>query len=237
MEPPAKKLKTQDESAKSKRQQTFKSEYCQQYDWIKPSTKDKFHAFCKPCNTDFSIARSGAFDITRHHEGKKHKLRLVDFKNQGTISFGSKPKNAEDEEKRKEEEFKEEVTKAELKMINMMLKHNLPFSMMSTMTDIVGSVFHDSKIAQSFASGRTKSTSIVKELASHRQKSLIDRMKAAPFTISTDGSTDQAGEKTFPIVARTVDPDTLRVSSELLALPELHGSATGEFNSFLIFCL
>ena len=106
MEPPAKKLKTQDESAKSKRQQTFKSEYCQQYDWIKPSTKDKFHAFCKPCNTDFSIARSGAFDITRHHEGKKHKLRLVDFKNQGTISFGSKPKNAEDEEKRKEEELR-----------------------------------------------------------------------------------------------------------------------------------
>ena len=227
MEPPEKKQKT----GESRRFQIFKPEYCVEYKWIKPSSKDKYHAFCKACNTDFSISRSGIFDITRHHEGKRHQQRLVEFKTQSTISFGTKrPLSLEDEaeEKRKEEELKKEVTKAELTMINMMLKHNLPFSMMSTMTDIVGTMFHDSKIAKGFASGRTKSTSIVKELASNRQHSLIERMKSAPFTISTDGSTDQAGEKTFPIVVRTVDPDTFRVSSELLSLPELHGSATGE---------
>ena len=46
-----------------------------------------------------------------------------------------------------------------------MLKHNLPFNIMTAMTEIVGEVFHDSKIAKKIACGRTKSTSIVKEMA------------------------------------------------------------------------
>eukprot|EP00745_Piridium_sociabile_P015859 TRINITY_DN23683_c0_g2_i1.p1 TRINITY_DN23683_c0_g2~~TRINITY_DN23683_c0_g2_i1.p1 ORF type:complete len:488 (+),score=133.55 TRINITY_DN23683_c0_g2_i1:473-1936(+) len=52
-------------------------------------------------------------------------------------------------------------------------------------------------------------------------------MKTGPFTVSTDGSND-ADSKQFPLVIRTVNTVTGLVMSELLGVPVLNGSATGE---------
>ena len=52
-------------------------------------------------------------------------------------------------------------------------------------------------------------------------------MKNGPFTISTDGSQD-AQEKLFPLVVRTVDQETGQVHSELLSVPALSDRATSE---------
>ncbi|GFR89043.1 CAI-1 autoinducer sensor kinase/phosphatase CqsS [Elysia marginata] len=51
-------------------------------------------------------------------------------------------------------------------------------------------------------------------------------MRSGPFTLSTDGSNDQDGVKIFPMVVRTVHPETNSVTSELLSLPVLRESAT-----------
>ena len=48
------------------------------------------------------------------------------------------------------------------------------------------------------------------------------------FSISTDGSNDRKAEKPFPIVVRTVHPETFKVRSEVLAVPTVEGSASGE---------
>lgn len=67
------------------------------------------------------------------------------------------------------------------------------------------------------------------------QETLANRMRSGPFTLSTDGSND-AGSKQFPIVIRTLNPDTKLVTSEVLSVPVCYGSATGlpDFMSVLL---
>ena len=55
---------------------------------------------------------------------------------------------------------------------------------------------------------------------------LVQRMKNGPFSLSTDGSNDQ-NAKQFPLVVRSLSEDG-KVTSELLSVPVVTGSATGE---------
>ena len=75
--------------------------------------------------------------------------------------------------------------------------------------------------------GRNKATGILLELASITQRCLSERMKSNPFSVSTDGSND-ATSKQYPIVVRTLNPDTGLVDSELLSVPVCAEAATGE---------
>lgn len=95
-------------------------------------------------------------------------------------------------------------------------------------------MFPDSKIAKDYKCARSKGTAIVKEMSAKITLSLGERMKRLPFTISTDGSNDKGGAKLFPLVVRTVDPDTMEVRSDALSVPSIQGSATGGF-SFYFF--
>ena len=61
----------------------------------------------------------------------------------------------------------------------------------------------------------------------NRQYSLTQKMKAGPFTVSTDGSNDDQS-KQFPLVIRTVDLKNGKVSSDLLCIPVCDDAATGE---------
>ena len=67
---------------------------------------------------------------------------------------------------------------------------------------------------------------ILHDLARLTQKNLADRMRSGPFTISTDGSNDDTS-KQFPLVVRTIDPESKAVNSELLSIPICNESATG----------
>ena len=49
------------------------------------------------------------------------------------------------------------------------------------------------------------------------------------FTVSTDGSND-AQDKQYPLVVRTVDPSSGLVNSELLSVPLCNNVATGKKN-------
>lgn len=53
------------------------------------------------------------------------------------------------------------MTKAEVKMAMAIVKHNAPFQMADTISPIIRECFKDSKIAQSYSSGRTKTTQII----------------------------------------------------------------------------
>lgn len=77
--------------------------------------------------------------------------------------------------------------------------------------------------------GRNKATAMIAEMATIQQKSLEERMKSGPFTISTDGSNDNIS-KQYPMVVRTIDPNSGLVNSELLSVPICTESATGELN-------
>ena len=53
---------------------------------------------------------------------------------------------------------------------------------------------------------RNKATAIVLDLARMTQQSLSERLKSAPFSISTEGSND-ATSKQYPLVVRTKNRD------------------------------
>jgi hypothetical protein len=59
------------------------------------------------------------------------------------------------------------------------------------------------------------------------QTSLCERMRNNPYTISTDGSND-SGSKQYPLVVRTLNPQTGLIDSELLSIPVCTEASTGE---------
>ena len=74
--------------------------------------------------------------------------------------------------------------------------------------------------------GRNKITVMMKELGLLRQDDLSGRLISGPYTVSTDGSTDEKS-KQYPLVVRTLCQKTGMVNSELLCIPICQGSATG----------
>ena len=68
---------------------------------------------------------------------------------------------------------------------------------------------------------------MVKKMAENFKDDLTVRMKTGPFSIATDGSND-AADKQFPILVRTLNKTTGLVQSELLAVPLCLDRGTGE---------
>ena len=60
-------------------------------------------------------------------------------------------------------------------------------------------MFPDSQIAKKYACVRTKTTAIVKEMATQGKSQILNVIKSAPFAIATDGS-NNADSKLYPIV-------------------------------------
>jgi len=73
----------------------------------------------------------------------------------------------------------------------------------------------------------TRLLAMVLDLARMTQKSLSERLKSAPFSISTDGSND-ATSKQYPLVVRTKNTETGLVNSELLSIPVCSEAAMGQ---------
>lgn len=65
-------------------------------------------------------------------------------------------------------------------------------------------MFPDSKIAKDFHSGRSKTTAVIKEMAAQQKSTLRERMRATPFTVSTDGSNDTRAKQPVDAVWRKV---------------------------------
>ena len=117
---------------------------------------------------------------------------------------------------------------AEVAMVDLVVELYLPLSTLDKINKVVKKVFKDSDIAKNFQCARSKGTSIVKEISAKATLSLGERISRQPFTVSTDGSNDAGCHKLYPLVIKSVNPDTLEVSSEILSIPICEGSSTGE---------
>jgi hypothetical protein len=56
-------------------------------------------------------------------------------------------------------------------------------------------MFPDSKIAKHHSSARTKTTAILKCMAKNTRSNIVATLKRMPFSMATDGSTDQNAVK------------------------------------------
>lgn len=226
------------DSGKCERRQVFLKSYTSKFPFIKECNSKgadvKFYARCTCCKTDIYIGSAGAGDIRRHEKSSKH---IQNFKAQTSnqprlnVFMSNRQKAMEDqtaiEKREKEEKLKEDTIRAEVMLVELIAKLNLSMNSATTLTEAFKVMFHDSQIAQNFHCGRTKATAIVKDLASKHKKLLVERMRNGPFSLSTDGSND-SNSKLYPIVVRTVNPETLKVEAEVVSLPVLEESSTGE---------
>ena len=81
--------------------------------------------------------------------------------------------------------------------------------------------------------GRSKTTAIVKEMSAMAMADLATTMREKPYSLATDGS-NEADAKQFPLVVRTFDVTDGQlgcVTTQLLALRDCEGSATGELHA------
>ena len=201
---PAKTPPQHTKPKQQRRMQVFREEYSHTYPCLFAGKKPTF-AYCKFCDSEFSVGHGGADDCRRHCEAKKHidneKTEKEKNKCQKISSFFVQaPSSSKSAEKDGDSSIR-----AEVMLVDLVTELNLPLASLDKFNKAVKIMFPDSKIAKNVQCGRSKGTAILKEVAAKTTLNLADRMAKAPFTISTDGSNDKNGAKLFPIVVRTVD--------------------------------
>ncbi len=82
-----------------------------------------------------------------------------------------------------------QVTKAEVKIANGLVQHNIPIAFSDHLSPLLRSAFPDSEFAKSYASASTKTTCIINGALAHHCKSAL-KMKSRPYSLAVDGSND-----------------------------------------------
>ena len=134
------------------------------------------YANCKVCDTDFVIAGGGVHEMKRHMETKKHKENAKSMENQLTLQSAlSRSKNS----------LEDDITAAELYFTTFISEHNIPFLAADHFTKLCKVMFPDSKVAEGFSCGRTKTTAIVEfALAPALNADVIKSCQTSPFYLT-----------------------------------------------------
>lgn len=207
-----------DISASKRRKQVFLSQYTKDFRWIEASKRNEHSARCKFCTCELDLSHGGRNDILRHEKTEKHVEYERLMKSTARLNFVNKPANVQDR-------LDAQVIRAESTIALLICELNLPLATADKFTHVFKEIFPDSRIAEKYKASRNKTNAILNNLAQDTKNKLINAMKLGPFTLSTDGSNDERS-KQFPLVIRTSDGEM--VSSELLCVPTVQGSATGE---------
>ena len=151
------------------------------------SRKGPSFVHCKVCLCDFSL---GFNDVKCHIESKKHKDFEKAMKGQSSISLCKTL-------------LEDQVTRAELYFATFIAEHNLALMTADHFPKLCKVMFPDSKIALEYASGRTKTTALVKHaLAPAVNSKVIHECQTSPFTLLCDGGNDQWDKKYFAIMVK-----------------------------------
>ena len=116
-------------------------------------------------------------------------------------------------------ELSTKVTTAEVRFAQFVAEHNLS-SVADHFTKLAKGLFPDSDIASKFASGRMKTTMIVKKALALRLDADIDRLcRTGKFSLMTDESNDQGDKKLLVILARLFDPAIGKTATRFVDIP------------------
>uniref|UniRef100_H2ZUA5 HAT C-terminal dimerisation domain-containing protein n=1 Tax=Latimeria chalumnae TaxID=7897 RepID=H2ZUA5_LATCH len=172
---------------------------------------------CTICRISVSCASGGKNDVKRHLESKNH------LSNRNVAENSQSLKNVFVTEK---EAFS--VIKAETIFANFVARYNLPFTVADHFTKMVPIMFPDSSTAKKYASGKTKTTKLIKgSLAPN----LDDDVAEKPFGLMCDESNDQGGEKDFVTLVRLYNEEEMAVKTRFLDMPKCNiGSTENLFN-------
>ena len=164
------------------------------------------------------MAHGGINDCKIHVEGPRHVRNHQSQKAQPSIGqlFRKGPE---------EEERRHKIMNAELLFVSFLIEHNIPVSAADHAGPLFRRMFPDSKIAQGYQCGRTKTTALIHHQAKEVSSDVVSKANEV-FSLSTDGSND-ASDKFFPVVLSHRENGLCRQS--LLCVPTVkEASATGE---------
>ncbi|GFN86361.1 immunoglobulin-binding protein 1-like [Plakobranchus ocellatus] len=208
-------------SKKSKRTCTFRPQYTETWPCLVQSKRDFSSARCTVCNADFSNSHGGKDDCRRHIESQKHVKIAKESTSCKPISHflaGSQHSSLD-----------EAVTRAEVIFSGFLVEHNIALAAADHAGKLFQSMFLNSEhsaadIIRKYSSARTKTTHLVREMASHESTDLVSAMKNGPFSLATNASNDKA-DKLFPVVVRMCKDGA--IVTELMSLLQLSDKATG----------
>lgn len=114
--------------------------------WLTKKSSSK--AYCKVCQCDILPHKS----ISRHGSSTKHKF-----------SYKQVAQNKKKSDMCHSSMLMSNIKRAELKLCLFLAAKNLSFSVMDTLTPLLGNIFPDSQIAKGLSLKRTKATAVIVE--------------------------------------------------------------------------
>jgi hypothetical protein len=159
-----------------------------------------------------SCSHMGIADVKRHLETNAHKSIMKVFDKQpGAKAFV-----------KTDSELYTSVIEAEVRASMFLCQHNLPLSTLDHLGPLMRSIFPDSKIAAKFRCGRTKTSAMINAIGPECLKVTVDAMKISPFSICTDGSSDNGLVKMNPMLIHVMTAEGMQ--SQLLDMGLTTGS-------------
>ena len=186
--------------------------------WVRKSKKGSDYAFCTFCAKEIKIAGGGANDLSRHSETTLHW--------RSTESVAATPNIAT--LLAANTTLATKVIKSEVLFASFVAEHNVPMNVSEHAGKLFKAMFPDSDIAKKFASGRTKTTEIIKgALSPYYTKPVIEAMRQGPFSLLMDETTDNTAEKEAVLLSIFFDDNLGRVVCRFYGLPVCN-IATGQ---------
>ena len=154
--------------------------------WIRKSKKRRDYAFCTFWAKEIKISGGGANDLSRHRETTLHRRSSEAVATTPNIATVLAATNT----------LATKVIKSEVLFASFIAEHNVPMNVSEHARKLFKAMFPDSDIAKRFASGRTKTTEIIKgALSPYYTKPVIEAMCKGPFSLLMDETTDNTAEK------------------------------------------
>ena len=141
-------------------------------------------------------------DVRIHCSTSAHKTSVKLWNKQTTLSFSNN----------QDLSFQNKVTRAEVIVSNFVVQHNLPMATADHLELVFKTIFPDSKIASSYSSAITKTTTIVNEdFVTHCHSFIVQHCQNYQYNCGTDGSRDTGIQKLNPASIRIYDFNTSKV--------------------------
>lgn len=197
------------------RSQKYRKEWEKQFKhWLRPVASDQYRAQCTLCDSSF---RADISMVKRHFSGDKHKLKASSgtFKGRELMNnFIAKGNTINP--------LNKQIKHAEIKLSAFVAAHNMPFSSMDHLVEVLSDCFPDSKIANGINLKRTKVTGVVNNVIGFHEKSrMATILQTTKFSILTDESTDISTVKTACVIVRYYDAYSGKIVSRFWDLVQV----------------
>ncbi|CAG9840758.1 unnamed protein product [Diabrotica balteata] len=170
--------------------------------WLRPG-KSNSDAYCTVCNKTISIGATGKSILLRHKETTQHIKLTKSAKKQQTLTSMSKFKNVNS--------LEDSAKQTDIYVAAYVTEHNISYSAAEHLPKLIEKICPDSEIAKKMKCGRTKVSSVVKNvIGKQNELNIINILKTDKFSLIVDESTDRSCTKHLALVCKYLEGENER---------------------------